>query len=80
VFKNRALRQMFWTNGVRVDWRKCVMRSFTVCIPYQILQGHQVKENEMGRAKGKYGEEYQYIWGFVRGNLKDRDFLEGSHV
>ena len=48
---------MFWTNGVTVDWRKCVMRSFKVCIPYQILQGHPVKENEMGRANGTYGEE-----------------------
>jgi len=57
VFKNRVLRQMFWTNGVTVDWRKCLMRSFKVCIPYQIIQGHQVKENEMGRANGTHGEE-----------------------
>jgi len=39
VFKNRVLRQMFWTNGVTADWRKCVMRSFKVCIPYQTLYG-----------------------------------------
>jgi len=50
VFKNRLLRYMLWTNGVTVDWRKCITRSFKVCIPYQILQGHQLKENEMGRA------------------------------
>ena len=40
------------------------MRSFTVGIRYQILQGHQVKVNEMGWANGTYGGEGQYIWGF----------------
>lgn len=64
MFKNRLLRQMLWTNGVTVDWRKRVMRSFKVCIPYQTLEGHQVKGNEMGRASGIHGAEDQYIWGF----------------
>jgi hypothetical protein len=64
VFKNRVLRKMFWTHGLTVHSGKGVMRSFKVCIPYQILQGHQVKENEMGRANGTHGEEDQYIGAF----------------
>ena len=80
VFKNSVLRQMFWTNGS--NSRQEEMHS-------EELHGWYSLPNTTGApSQGEWdGLGKWHIWrrgsihlGFLRGNLKDRDYMEGSGV
>jgi hypothetical protein len=38
-----------------------MMRSFIICTPHQILEGDQIKDNEMGGACSTYGGDEKII-------------------
>jgi hypothetical protein len=68
----------FGLTGVTVDRRKRIMRSCTVCTPYQTLWGHQAKDNDTRRTNGTYGKEDRYIRGL--GETDGQRLLEGSGI
>ena len=51
------------------------MRSFTLCIPHQILRGDKIREDKMGGACGMYGYRQKYKV-LVQKNLRERNHIK----
>lgn len=66
MFDNRVLRKIFWPKKekVRGDWRKLNSEEPHDLYPHQILEGNQIKKNEIGVACVMYRGEGLCTQGF----------------
>jgi hypothetical protein len=82
VFENRVLRRIFWPKGDEFtgECRKPHIKfSFTICTAQPLWAGDKIEKNEMGGARGTYGEE-SGLYKILMGNLRERDHWEDPGV
>jgi hypothetical protein len=67
-----VLRKVFgpWSEGVRGNWRKLLVRSFRFILLSNCYSGDQMKVNGMGRECGTYRGEEKYVQREVRGKRR----------
>jgi hypothetical protein len=67
--KNGTLRDIFGPKGEEITWvcGQCIMRSFMICTPHQILFGNQTRKNKKGGVCGMLGGRSGILVGKTEG-------------